>query len=106
MKKGDWVQAWGQVRKIDEPGVHPEDVLVEFFSHNEQWAGHVRLDRVVEVDQDSLPGFIGTCTAMHETKSGAYRRCVLHERHGDYLHQDNKGSRWDNSFTVGHFEES
>lgn len=103
MQQGDWVQVWAQVSKVNEPGVHPEDVLVEFFSHSEQWQGHVRLDRVIETDK--VPDFAGTCTHMHNTNKGAYRRCVKHDRHGGN-HRDNKDVEWDSRFTVGYFEES
>lgn len=86
IRVGDWVQVWGQVKRVDQPGVHPEDVSVEFFSHNEQWNGHVRRDRVTKVEV--VPPFVERCSSLHPysalTPTGrieAYVRCEMHEGH-------------------------
>lgn len=67
---------WGQV--VDAP-THPEDAAVEFFSHGEQWRGHVRLDRIEEAD---VPEFAIQCPSLLETKPNRYARCQEHVRHG------------------------
>lgn len=69
LEPGRWVLAWGQV--IDKPH-HPEDAVVEFFSHNEQWAGHVRRDRIEEAD---LPDFAIQCGSLRQVKPNRYARC-------------------------------
>lgn len=102
IQPGDWVQVWGQVKN---ERTHPEDVLVEFFSHSEQWSGHVRKDRVVKAE---TPDFVYRCTAMTETHDkAAYIRCDRHDGHGG-LHQSGGGLNmldWAETSTKGYFEE-
>jgi len=102
-EEGDWVLVWGQIRR---GRTHPEDVLVEFFSHNEQWAGHIRTDRVVI--SDLQPDFVTTCTAMFRYAGGAnglFVRCALHEGHSK-KHRDSGGTLYNDDDVVGHFEEA
>lgn len=105
-EKGDWVQVWGQVAEIDAPGVHPEDVLVEFFSHSEQYRCHVRKDRVEAASE--LPAFVTACTALFlfaGGRNGLFVRCALHAQHGG-KHQDSAGDTYDKAAVVGYMEEA
>jgi hypothetical protein len=96
---GDWVQVWGQVRR----GLtHPEDVLVEFFSHSEQWAGHVKTDRIVFTGEE--PDFVIQCTRLRMTANNAMRRCTKHDGHAG-KHRDNTGTKFDEDEVVGYFED-
>lgn len=99
-KVGDWVQVWGQVV---EGATHPEDVLVEFFSHSEQYEAHVRADRVVASRR--LPDFVSRCTDLYGGGEGPLWRCTRHSKHGDQ-HEANDGKlRWLPHETVGYFED-
>jgi hypothetical protein len=100
--EGDWVLVWGQILRGP---THPEDVRVEFFSHNEQYHCDVRTDRVRTVDEQ--PDFITTCTAMFRFAGGVnglFVRCVRHERHGG-KHRDGGGTLYDESQVIGYIEE-
>jgi hypothetical protein len=100
---GDWVQVWGQVR---EGLTHPEDVMVEFFSHSEQWAGHIKTDRVVFTGE--VPDFVETCTALLKFAggdNGLLVRCVLHHGH-DKKHRDKADTRYGEDMVVGYIEEA
>jgi hypothetical protein len=98
---GEWVQVWGQVRKGP---THPEDVLIEFFSHSEQYACHVKTDRIVWTP-GVVPDFVEKCTAMHEvTKTHMFARCTQHHDHpGD--HEDIEGVKFSESQVIGYIEE-
>lgn len=96
---GEWVLVWGQVRESPH---HPEDVVVEFFSHNEQWAGHIRLDRVKPAGGD--PPFAAQCPALRKTKSGAFRRCVRVANHAK-KHEDVNGKKFASLDVAGFVEE-
>lgn len=102
-KAGDWVQVWGQVR----PGpTAPDDVIVEFFSHTEQYNCHVLTDRVVFTGE--RPEFASTCTALFRFAggdNGMFVRCARHEGHGK-KHRDSGGTKYAESEVVGHIEES
>lgn len=100
---GDWVLVWGQVR---EGNTHPEDVIVEFFSHSEQYACHVRTDRVVT--NQELPEFATRCTALFWFAGGDNElliRCARHLHHGK-KHRDSSGDVYTEDLVVGHMEES
>lgn len=86
-KVGEWVRVWGQV--VDG-NTHPEDALVEFFSHNEQWRGHVRVDRV---EEGGRPSFALPCPALYLDKKGRYIRCESHYGHGGF--HSVVGHTWD-----------
>ena len=103
IEKGAWVKVWGQVAKTgDEQGVHPEDTLVEFFSHNEQYQGHVRTDRIETAK--GLPKWAARCTALAELSFESIKRCMGHDRHGgDHWHGDDK---WTDGECYGHVEEA
>lgn len=93
---GSWVLCWGQV--IDRKA-HPEDVAVEFFSHNEQFYVHLRRDRIKEAD---APEFAAQCTALHETKPNKFIRCEYTDRHfGDHGRQ---GYAWCEEYVHGHLD--
>lgn len=96
---GEWVLVWGQV--LDKPH-HPEDVVVELHSHIEDFAGHVRLDRVQPTEGD--PPFVRQCPALRRTKSGTLHRCVRADRHGK-KHEDAKGKKFGSLDVAGFFEE-
>ncbi len=93
---GTWVQVWGQVV---EKKHHPEDVVVEFFSHNEQYHCDVRRDRVVVGD---TPDFAERCVHLKEV-DGMYARCTSHKGHS-YKHQAGELS-WASINSNGFFEE-
>jgi len=99
-EEGDWVQVWGQIIRGK---THPEDVLVEFFSHNEQYSCHVKTDRIVYTGEQ--PEFVETCTALHEVmKTHLFARCTQHNDHaGD--HVDIEGVTFSESQVVGYIEE-
>ncbi len=97
--RGTWVQVWGQVFSLTS---HPEDVVVEFFSHNEQYKCNVRLDRI-QVSDDT-PDFVEQCRAMQLSGNNVYVRCERHDRHPD-VHKSGD-IEWPNIYTDGFFEES
>lgn len=101
IQPGDWVQVWGQVQPID---CHPEDVVVEFFSHSDQYQASVRRDRVEAPAEP--PPFLTLCTSLYGTLSGYLWRCALRE-HGPHVqHSANGGSlHWGDDKAVGHIEE-
>lgn len=79
MPPGRWVLVWGQL--VDKPA-HPEDVVVEFFSHGEQWRGHVRRDRV---EPAPTPDFAVQCHSLRQVKPHRYARCEETQNHsGDH----------------------
>lgn len=96
---GEWVQVWGQ---IVAGKTHPEDVMVEFFSHSEQYQAHVRIDRVEK--SEFLPDFVEMCRALRMTNKGNLRRCVRHEKHGGD-HWDVRGRKFSNIGVAGFFED-
>ena len=75
LKPGEWVAAFGQL--VDRPN-HPDDVVVQFFSHNEQYDCHIKRDRVAVVDP---PDFALTCNSLYRNDDRSLLRCTLHERH-------------------------
>lgn len=106
--RGDWVLVYGQVRKINESGVHPDDAVIEFFSHNEQWAGHVELKRIQPLPAGNQPDFIYQCSSMRRASSLAnanfYARCERHDRHGGRHKSGNV--EWTSVDEDGYFEEA
>lgn len=117
IKKGDWVQVWGRVTEVDP---HPENYTILFESHNEDYPGLVRRDRVTK--PDVLPGFVTACTALYEVEmrleegvivhpgldldDGGYVliRCGKHEGHsGKHKH---RGLKWTDHLTHGYIEEA
>jgi hypothetical protein len=101
--EGDWVLVWGQILRRK---THPEDVCVEFFSHNEQYHCDVRIDRVRIVDEQ--PDFITACTALFRFAGGANGlivRCARHDQHGG-KHRDSGGTLYDDSQVIGYIEEA
>lgn len=69
---GDWVQVYGQVVDIDG---HPDDIIVEFLSHSENYQGHILRSRTTPVDppKDTHP-----CVALIKTETGLFARCERH----------------------------
>lgn len=111
MSPGDWVKVWGQV--VDAP--HPDDLTVEFFSHNEQWRGVVEKVRCEPAPSDATNPFARRCTALARDTLGvgfavlfgesqAFVRCVRHERHSD-LHRAHHGQTFGSADVVGYIEE-
>lgn len=96
--RGDWVSVTCQID--DTVQCHPEDVAVRLFSHNEEYVGHVRRDRVVPAER---PGWASRCPALHLRDDGAYIRCEMYERHGDAHHAYK--FFWSDDRTHGHIEE-
>jgi hypothetical protein len=97
--EGDWVLVWGQIRR---GRTHPEDVLVEFFSHSEQYACHVKTDRIVHTCEQ--PEFAIQCTRLHLTANSALRRCEKHDGHKG-KHRDDRGDKFTEAEVAGYFEE-
>lgn len=96
LRPGDWVRAWGQV--VERPA-HPDDVVVEFFSHNEQWAGHVRRERV---ESASVPNFAEPCASLYEDRPGHLLRCSLHHNHAQ---AHTRGAQtWNNDGQYGYVD--
>lgn len=92
-KPGDWVQVWGQV--VNQP-CHPEDVVVEFFSHSSNYAADILRERVTV--QNFSP-FATKCKALHgaggyHVEEGVYMKCLLTAGHAD-MHEDYDGEHWD-----------
>lgn len=101
---GTWVQVWGQVNK-NQSATHPEDVLVDLESHNEQYNAYVRLDRLRLADEGPPP-FAERCTHMVQPMAdGPMWRCVKYTRHPDE-HSNGGDVRWASKKTVGYFEET
>ena len=98
--EGDWVLVWGQIQAGQ---THPEDVIVEFFSHMEQYECHVKTDRIVINDRDELPDFAQECTDLFEYKPDKLIRCILHHDHGQ-PHRDRKGRTWVDEESYGYVE--
>lgn len=96
MRPGDWVLVRGQI--VDKPA-HPDDVVVEFFSHNEQWSGHVERDRVAPSE---VPDFAAPCASVYEDAPGHLLRCSLHHNHAQ-AHV--RGAQtWNNGGQYGYVE--
>lgn len=108
IKQGDWVRVWGQVLKTGvETGVHPDDTLVEFFSHNAQFKCFIQTDRIESAEK--APKWAEPpCSALTVTgKKGRLVRCIKH--HGHAMPHSEAGSgpdtlSWTESATVGYFE--
>ena len=110
---GDWVWVAGQLMSGN---THPDDVLVEFFSHSDQWTGHVRADRIRTIDVGELPEFVPMCRALTvdteaphtDIKPGEnvfrLRRCTLHQHHGDE-HLDDEKCSFSDAQVIGYIEE-
>jgi hypothetical protein len=98
---GDWVRVYGQIL---DPGVHPDEYLVEFFSHNEQWSGLVLRSRCEAVDPP--PGIAGRCTHLWVTEMEAtevFLRCTRHLQHG--AQHAAAGVTWEDYASHGYLEE-
>lgn len=96
---GDWVRVWGQVVEASN---HPEDAVVEFFSHNAQWHAHVRLDRIETAEE--VPPFVSRCPSLLLEGPGIYVRCAEHDGHGG-AHVNDKW-RWFDSDSDGRIEDN
>lgn len=107
VKPGDWVQVYGQVVQRN---THPDDVAVEFFSHNEQFWVHIARDRVTPIhppEHLSRP-----CRHLFQNPVSPHSplfRCYSHENHGG-LHQaiDRRSDTplsWPNEATIGYIED-
>jgi hypothetical protein len=97
-RPGDWVLVYA---RVERHAGHPDDMLVRFESHNEDYTAAVRLDRVVMSTE--LPTWARLCTAMVAEDDGRYVRCEALERHaGWHTHGERQ---WDNRTTVGHIED-
>lgn len=92
---GDWVSVQGQVTGFPVP----EDLVVEFFSHSDQWRGAVRVDTVLaKID----PPEGSRCTHMYSMTVGSYVRCESHLGHSEDHHM--REIRWTDSQSAGYFE--
>jgi hypothetical protein len=105
-RPGDWVQIAAQVAVAERS--HPEDVVVELFSHNEQYAAAVRRDRVVRT---APPAFAMRCTRLYQTPKAVNDeliRCRLHENHADEhsaTASDGAPWTWPEEASVGYMED-
>lgn len=106
---GEWVKVWAQATPKQEK-VHPDDARIEFWSHNEQYSCHVRLDRIERTPRDQWPDFISNCNAMRKRvhdahgSSVTYLRCELqHDHAGKHRSGD---TEWDDNETDGYIEDN
>lgn len=105
---GDWVQVFGQVAAVER--VHPDDVVVELFSHSDQYQAHVRRDRVALVAPPE--GIATRCTALYavpKRPNDALLRCRKHEGHSprhEAIAADGAPWGWTDEQTAGHMEDS
>lgn len=102
---GDWVTVYGQVV---EGRSHPEDLIVEFFSHCDQYQAHVKADRVVKADPPTH--LSQRCTHLWQQPyelGYALLRCVKHHSHGGEHEASIQGKvgHWCDGETIGYFEE-
>lgn len=107
LEPGSWVTVYGQVVEAGDHSTrtHPEDVLVEFFSHSDQYQAHVRRDRVRPVEPPE--GIAERCPHIADSLTGgeALVRCIKHLKHSGQ-HSDRSGRKvWLDNATVGYFEE-
>lgn len=87
-KEGAWVKVWARV-VLPKATVHPEDVVVELTSHNENYGVHVRKTHV-EITKE-IPEFTNECLSLAPNAySRYYWQCDLYEGHPD-LHTANEG---------------
>lgn len=103
IKPGSWVYALGQVMESVEGD--DGDHLVEFFSHNEQWRGWVRKDRVVPT---MTPDFVGQCTAMtpNVMDPNVYYRCEKREHRRFDSNHKSGAFEWLDNDTAHYVEET
>lgn len=95
-RPGDWVTVLGQV--VDKP-THPSDLVIELFSHNEQYACHVERGRISPAE---VPALADRCAALFDKGNERLLRCMLHlDHYGD--HRQGKW-HWNDSATYGHVE--
>lgn len=98
---GTWVKVWGRV--TERVCAHPDDMLIQFESHNEHYNGHVRAEHV-ESD-GSIPEFAYRCTRLYESPTtNALYRCESYEGHPD-KHYTQTGLFWSESEVAGYIEE-
>lgn len=100
-KVGDWVLVWGKVQGGD---AHPDDVIVRFRNHSEDWQGTVGRERVVTPTQN--PPFAGRCAAMFQRpdEPDGYVRCIKDDGHSGFHHT--KAGPFRDDQVAGRFEES
>lgn len=103
IKPGSWVYVRGQVLESMEGD--DMDYKVEFFSHNEQWPGWVRKDRVI---QTMTPDFVGQCTAMtvNVLDTNVYYRCEKPEHRRFDKNHKSGAYEWLEGDTSGYVEEA
>jgi 5,10-methenyltetrahydromethanopterin hydrogenase len=104
---GDWVRVWAQVVKTPEmTGVHPEDMQVEFTSHNANYSGDVRLDLIVFKPGKVPPG-ASRCYDLWDEGNGGLVRCQKPYRHPGYHRAETVYTThvWDDDQSVGYIEE-
>jgi hypothetical protein len=105
-EKGGWVSIYAQVVKTPEDeGVHPSDVLVDLFSHSDQYQAHVRKDWVRPIEPPE--GIAQRCGHLGDSLGNGEGliRCVKHLGHAG-SHTDRSSKMvWLDTATVGYFEE-
>lgn len=104
LKPGDWIHAIGQVIRTDGPG----EILVEFFSRNEQWSGWIENKRIVKAP--AIPDWAAAqqCTAMtvNVLDTNVFYRCEKPEhRRFDKEHKSGAHT-WTDGDNSGFFEEA
>jgi len=104
---GDWVQVFGQVAAAER--VHPDDVVVELFSHSDQYVAVVRRDRVVHIAPPE--GIATRCTALYvvpKQPNDALLRCHKHDGHAprhEAVAANGAPWGWIDEQTAGHMED-
>lgn len=111
--EGTWVKVWAKVPgpktyTVEALRSHPDDVLLEFHNHGEDFLAPVSPDRV-EIALE-IPKFVGRCYHVYGNKSewsdSINWRCTLHRDHAEELHVANSGSlQWNDDQTAYYAED-
>lgn len=77
LRRGDWVALFAQV--VD-PDPHEDDVVLDLWSHNEQYHALVRRDRIIPVE---TPDWALQCSSLYQQDDKSLLRCDLHDGHAE-----------------------
>lgn len=103
-EEGDWVLVWAQLLKQEQ--VHPEDYVIDLFSHNEQYQCDVRKDRVLFPEKQ--PDFAPRCTSVYSGGSKnadtVLWQCVRGAGHTKKHRANSDTLEWEDNQTIGHID--
>lgn len=108
LRPGRWVKVWAAV--IDQTGVHPEDLAVQFLTHNSELREVVRRDHVEAVaDGDhagAYPPGAPRCTSLYETDEAWLVHCESRAPagHQHYTKTTERSYQWDDEQAHGSIE--